>query len=69
MNRKNPFISENLLLLLSLLHLPASVQYPIVTGGVIVFSTLIDLARGVGAGRRKLLAALVVLAATALMMF
>lgn len=58
----------NLLLLLSLLHLPASVQYPIVTGGVIVFSTLIDLARGAGAGRRKLLAAFVVLAATALMM-
>ena len=30
----------NLLLLFSLAHLPASVQYPMVTGGVIVVSTL-----------------------------
>lgn len=35
----------NLLLLIALQHLPASVQYPIVTGGVIVISTLIALAR------------------------
>lgn len=35
----------NLLLLLALLHVPASVQYPIVTGGVIVLSALVDLLR------------------------
>lgn len=33
----------NLLLLVSLIHLPASVQYPMITGGVIIVSTLISL--------------------------
>lgn len=32
----------NYLLLLALLHLPASVQYPMVTGGVMIVSTLIS---------------------------
>lgn len=35
----------NLLLLLALLNLPASVQYPIVTGGVIVLSAVVDVLR------------------------
>ena len=32
----------NWLLLISLIHLPASVQYPLVTGGVMVLSTVIS---------------------------
>ena len=32
----------NVLLLLALLHIPATVQYPIVTGGVIVLSAVVD---------------------------
>ena len=32
----------NLLLLFSLAYLPASVQYPMVTGGVIIISTLLS---------------------------
>ena len=35
----------NWLLLISLIHLPASVQYPLVTGGVMVFSTIISMIR------------------------
>lgn len=35
----------NWFLLLSLIHLPASVQYPLVTGGVMVFSTIISAIR------------------------
>ena len=31
----------NLLLLIALMHLPASVQYPMVTGGVMIVSTAI----------------------------
>ncbi len=58
----------NLLLLISLLHLPASVQYPIVTGGVIVFSTIIDLIGRSGAGKRKIIAAGIAFAASAMMM-
>lgn len=57
----------NLLLLIALLHLPASVQYPIVTGGVIVFSVLIDLVRGEAVSRREALAAAVAFASAALM--
>ena len=58
----------NLLLLISLLHLPASVQYPIVTGGVIVFSTIIDLIGRSGAGKRKIIAAGIAFAVSAMMM-
>ncbi len=35
----------NLFLLIALLHLPASVQYPLVSGGVIVFSTAVSMIR------------------------
>ena len=46
----------NLVALIALLHLPASVQYPLITGAVIVFSTIIGFvlgekptAKGIGA--------------------
>ncbi|HBF15444.1 MAG TPA: hypothetical protein DDW30_07165 [Clostridiales bacterium] len=57
----------NLFLLISLYHLPASVQYPVVTGGVIVFSTAIDLIVSRKLQKRKVLSALVALAASVLM--
>ena len=57
----------NLLLLLALLHLPASVQYPIVTGGVIVFSTAIALLRRERVTKKEILAAAIAFAASALM--
>ncbi len=57
----------NLLLLISLLHLPASVQYPTVTGGVIVCSTAIDLLTGRSFRPRKVISATVALAASVLM--
>ena len=34
--------TANLLVLMSLIHLPASVQYPLITGGVIIVSTTIS---------------------------
>ena len=59
----------NLLLLISLLHLPTSVQYPIVTGGTIVFSTIIDKIRKVKVSNKEVIAALVALMASILMAF
>ena len=59
----------NLLLLISLLHLPTSVQYPIVTGGTIVFSTIIDKIRKVKVTNKEISAALVALMASILMAF
>ncbi len=49
----------NLLLLIALLHLPASVQYPMVTGGVIVVSVAIDLIRRKPVTKKEMLAAVV----------
>ncbi len=57
----------NLLLLISLLHLPASVQYPIVTGGVIVVSVVIDLIRRKPVSKKEMLAALIAFAAASSM--
>lgn len=57
----------NLMLLIALLKLPASVQYPIVTGGVIVFSTVIDVIRKNKLKNREIIAAVVAFAATAVM--
>lgn len=57
----------NLLLLLALLKLPASVQYPLVTGGVILFSTLFDVIRKAGVKKKEMAAALTAFAAAALM--
>ena len=57
----------NIFLLISLLHLPASVQYPLVTGGTIVFSVIIDLLRGEKIKPRIIFAALVAFVAVTLM--
>lgn len=57
----------NLFLLISLNHLPASVQYPIVTGGVIVISTLIACLRKEGVTFREAAAAMIAFLSTALM--
>lgn len=57
----------NLLLLIALLYLPASVQYPIVTGGVIVCSTVIVIIRREKITKRELLAAAIAFVATIFM--
>lgn len=54
----------NLLLLIALTRLPASVQYPIVTGGVMFFSTVMSLLFREKLSRRELLAAGVAFLAT-----
>ena len=59
----------NLFLLMALLHIPASVQYPIVTGGTIVVSTLIGLIRREKITKREILAAVVAFFATVFMAF
>lgn len=58
----------NLFNLIALTHLPASVQYPIGTGGSIVFSTAIDLIVSRKFQKKKALAAAVALAASILML-
>ena len=55
------------MLLIALLHLPASVQYPVVTGGVIIMSTLIDIIRREKITQKELLAAGIAFVATVLM--
>lgn len=57
----------NLLLLFSIIHLPASVQYPMVTGGTIVFSTLIDLIRKENVSKKGIIAALIAFASSIFM--
>lgn len=57
----------NLLLLIALLKLPASVQYPMVTGGVIVFSTVIELIRKSKLAKKEIAAALIAFAVSAMM--
>lgn len=59
----------NFLLLLSLVRLPAAVQYPLVTGGVIVGGTAISLIRREKPAVRELLSTLVALAATVFLAF
>ena len=54
----------NLLLLVALLHLPASVQYPMVTGGTIVFSIVIDKLRGIKVSKKAIIAAGIALIST-----
>lgn len=51
----------NLFLLISLVHLSASVQYPLITGGTMVFSTIISIVR-----REKLTATTIISAVLAL---
>lgn len=57
----------NLLLLIALLKLPASVQYPMVTGGVIVFSTLIELVRKSKLTKKEIAAALIAFSVSGMM--
>ena len=57
----------NLLLLIALLHLPASVQYPVVTGGTIIVSTLIVIIRKEKITQKEILAAGIAFVATVLM--
>ena len=57
----------NMLLLIALLKLPASVQYPMVTGGVIVFSTVIELVRKSKLTKKEIAAALIAFAVSAMM--
>ncbi|MGN0180421.1 MAG: hypothetical protein ACI4DY_13440 [Monoglobaceae bacterium] len=61
--------AANLLLLIALIKLPASVQYPIVTGGVIVFSCLIDLFQRTKISKRQFASAAVALLASVIMAF
>lgn len=59
----------NLFLLISLANLPASVQYPLVTGGVMVFSTVISAIRKEKLSKSDYIAAAISFAASVLMAF
>lgn len=54
----------NLLVLLSLKHLPASVQYPMITGGVVIISLLISILRKEKVNLRNIIATVVAFLAT-----
>ncbi len=57
----------NLMMLISLIHLPASVQYPMVTGGTIVFSVLISVIMKEKITKREYAGAAIACIATAFM--
>ena len=59
----------NLFCQIALTSLPASVQYPIITGGVMVFSTLISLVRREPIGGKTYLAAVLACLSTILILF
>lgn len=59
----------NLFLLISLVHLPASVQYPLVTGGVMLFSTIISAVRKEKITAKEYIAAAVSFIASVFMAF
>ena len=59
----------NLLILIALLTLAPSVQYPIVTGGTIIFSVVIDFVRKVKVTKKQIIAAFVSLLASVFMAF
>ncbi|MBO5858517.1 MAG: hypothetical protein J6R20_01930 [Clostridia bacterium] len=59
----------NLLCLIALTNLPASVQFPIVTGGTMFFSTAVSIIRKEKPSARTVIASLIAFAATVLMMF
>lgn len=59
----------DLLLLISIAKLDASVQYPLVTGGVMVFSTLISITRREKIRTTEYIAAVLALVASVLMAF
>lgn len=54
----------NLFVLIALKHLPASVQYPIITGGVMFFSLIISLMRKEKSGIRNIIATTVAFLST-----
>lgn len=57
----------NLLLLIALIELPASIQYPVITGGVIIFSTAIVLMRREKITKKEITAAGIAFVATVFM--
>lgn len=59
----------NLLCLIALTSLDASVQYPIITGGVMVFSTLISIVRKEKPSAKTLVSTAIACVSTILMMF
>ena len=59
----------NLLCLIALTTLPASVQYPIITGGVMVFSTVISIIRKEKPSVKTLIATAIAFVSTILIMF
>jgi drug/metabolite transporter (DMT)-like permease len=59
----------NLLCLIALTSLDASVQYPIITGGVMVFSTVISIIRKEKPSARTLISAAIAFISTVLIMF
>lgn len=58
----------NLMLLIALIHLPASVQYPMVTGGTIVFSVLISVFAKERITKKEFIGAAIAFTATLFMM-
>ena len=59
----------NLLLLIALLHLPASVQYPVVTGGTMLFAFVISLFRRDKITKKDILCTALAIAATVVIIF
>lgn len=59
----------NLLCLIALINIPASVQYPIITGGVMVFSTIISIVRKEKPSAKTIIATAIACASTIFMMF
>lgn len=59
----------NLFCLIALVSLPASVQFPITTGGVMVFSTIISLVRKEKSSPKTLISTAIAFVSTVLMMF
>ena len=59
----------NLLCLIALTTMPASVQYPIITGGVMVFSTIISIVRKEKPSVRTLISTAIAFVSTVLIMF
>ncbi len=57
------------LILISLDHLPASVQYPMITGGVIAFTALVGSFFGQKPSKKEIVAAVIAFGATIMMMF
>lgn len=59
----------NLLCLIALTNIPASVQYPIITGGVMVFSTIISIVRKEKPSAKTIIATVIACGSTIFMMF